>query len=129
MGSQGPDQGFIYKLVPLFDDSLNLGALSHEDAMAGCIAVALKRAALFGRAPVVHDLRMALTIFGFLDPDAPADLVAKREQWFVGLGHGHHYGERRALADRVSPSVLSGTPSVLEADYRRDWASNLTALD
>ena len=48
----------------------------HEsDAIAGCIGVALKRASLFGRAPVLHDLTAALTVWGFLGDAAP-DLIA-----------------------------------------------------
>ncbi len=129
MGSQGPDQGYIYKLIPLFDDQLHLGRVGHEDAMAGCVGVALKRAAFYGRAPVVHDLRMALTLFGFLDADAPADLVDQREEWFAGVGHGHHYGQRRELVDRVPVGALATTPDALEAAYRRDWTSNLAAAD
>ena len=35
------------------------------------VGVALKRASLFGRAPVVHDLTVALTVWGFLD-ETPA---------------------------------------------------------
>ena len=31
-------------------------ASTHDDAIAGCLGVALKRASLFGRAPVIHDL-------------------------------------------------------------------------
>ena len=37
-----------------------------HDVLAGCSAVALKRASLFGRAPVVHDLILVLQLFGFL---------------------------------------------------------------
>ena len=129
MGSQGPDQGYVYKLIPLFDDQLHLGGVAHDDAMAGCVGVALKRSAFYGRAPVVHDLRMALTVFGFLDADAPADLVTGREEWFAGIGHGHHYGQRRELVDRVPVSALATTPAALEATYRRDWTANLAAAD
>lgn len=129
MGSQGPDQGFIYKLLPLFDGQLQLGSLSEHDAVAGCIEVALKRAAHYGRAPVVHDLRMAFTLFGFLDPEAPAELVDHRERWFAGVGHAHHYAERRSLVDRVSVDALSTSPDALHSAYRRNWKSNLTSID
>jgi hypothetical protein len=123
MGSQGPDQGFIYKLVGLFDDQLELGGLHRSDVDAGCTAVALKRAAHYGRAPVVHDLRMAYTIFGFLDADADPELVAIRSVWFAEVGHGHHYDRRRALADRVPVESLSQTPDQLDVAYQRDWRS------
>jgi hypothetical protein len=125
IGSQGPDQGYVYKLVPVFEGQIVAGDLDHEDVLAGCVDVALKRAAHYGRAPVVHDLRVALTIFGFLDPEAPADLVGHREDWFEGLAHGHHYAERRALVDRVPIESLATGPEVALATYRRDWKANL----
>ena len=40
-----------------------------DDALSGCTAVALRRASLYGRAPVIHDLRIAFTIWGFFDAD------------------------------------------------------------
>ena len=48
---------------------------SVDDAVSGCTAVALRRASLYGRAPVIHDLRIAFTIWGFLDAAPPAELV------------------------------------------------------
>ena len=56
LGTQGPDQGYVYKLLGLFDDRLHLGAVNRDDAVAGCCAIAMRRSALFGRGPVVHDL-------------------------------------------------------------------------
>ena len=79
LGTQGPDQGYAYKLVGSFDDRLVLGAVHKADAVAVAVAVAMKRAATYGRAPVVHDLTAGFTVFGFLDADAPADLVEWRE--------------------------------------------------
>ena len=52
-----------------------------EDALAGP-AVALKRASLFGRAPVLADLTVALTVWGFLG-DATPDLIAFRQPLFA----------------------------------------------
>lgn len=124
-GNQGPDQGYVYKLVPAFEGQIVTGNLSHEDVVAGCIDVALKRAAHYGRAPVVHDLRIALTIFGFLDPEAPADLVEHREEWFEGLSHAVHYAERRALVARVPVEALAVSPEAALAAYQRDWKANL----
>ena len=72
MGHQGPDQGYALKLAQSFAGRLVLAAGEREDdALAGCCAVALRRASIFGRAPVMHDLRLALELFGFLiDTDA-----------------------------------------------------------
>ena len=46
-----------------------------EDVIAGCVAVATRRASMFRRAPVIHDLDIAFTVWGYLDPSPPADLV------------------------------------------------------
>ena len=57
MGSQGPDQGFALRLARAFRSRLRLGPGEHvADVVVGCVGVALKRAALFGRAPVADDL-------------------------------------------------------------------------
>ncbi len=125
MGAQGPDQGYALTLVHLFDDSLRLGSVHHEDAVAGCVAVATKRSALFGRGPVVHDLTAAFTMFGFLD-DAPADdLVTLRQDLFAQVHSHHHYRERRAIADLVPDAALHRPHAAIESDYRTDWKRNL----
>ena len=41
---------------------------------SGCTAIAMRRAALFGRAPVMHDLRLAFTIWGWFDAAPSEDL-------------------------------------------------------
>ncbi len=71
-GRTGPDLGYGLKLAKLFRDRLQLGpAESVDDAIAGCFAVGGRRAASFGRAPVIYDMELAFTVWGFLG-DAPA---------------------------------------------------------
>jgi hypothetical protein len=118
LGSPGPDQGFALKLARRFEDRLVLAAGEHaEDAIAGCTAVAMRRAATYGRAPVIHDLTLAFTLFGFL-PDAPADLVAAREPLFRSASH--HYQAQRAIADCVPESTLRLTPEQV-AERLASW--------
>ena len=51
LGSQGPDQGFAIKLARSLEAQLELTKNEHaSDVIAGCVAVALKRASAFGRA-------------------------------------------------------------------------------
>jgi hypothetical protein len=126
LGNPGPDQGYALKLVREFDGRLHLGRVDHDDAVAGCVAVAMKRSALFGRAPVIHDLTAAFTIFGFLDPDPPADLVAFREPLFAEVHSSHHYRELRTLVDLVPVEVLRTTPGAIAADHAADWRRNLS---
>lgn len=126
LGSQGPDQGYALKLLHLFDDKLECGALHRADVEAGCAAVAMKRSALFGRGPVVHDLTAAFTIFGFLDPSPDAELVALREELFPEVGHTVHYAERRRIVDLVADDVLHQSHGAIATAYGQDWRKNLS---
>lgn len=130
LGSQGPDQGFALKLANGFGDQLHLGPGEHKsDVIAGCVAVALKRASSFMRAPTVHDLRCAFSLFGFLDPDADPELVKLRTDWFEEVHHPHHYAERRAIADAVPVEFLRRPHTAVLADAG-DWRGVLgAALD
>lgn len=124
LGNIGPDQGFALKLARHFEGKLHLGRVAEEDAVAGCLAVAMKRNSLLGRAPVIHDLTVAFTIWGFLDPEPPAELVALREAMFDQVRSSHHYTERRAIADLVPPEVLRQPHQAIIDTYRRDWRAN-----
>jgi hypothetical protein len=122
LGYQGPDQGFAIKIANGFTDRLRLGHGEHAgDAIKGCLGIALRRASMFSRAPVVHDLTIAFTIWGFLDVAAPADLVAVRRERFAGLGHGGHYTQARALVDMVPEATLRMTPQQVAAEYPNGW--------
>lgn len=126
MGTPGPDQGYALHLAERFAGRLELGeGESQEDVLEGCALLASRRAALFGRAPCVHDLTVALSLWGFLGP-APADLVADRRAAF--LGASHDYFVQRALVDRVPESSLRLTPDeVVGRTTSGDWRSLLGA--
>ena len=118
LGTPGPDQGFALKLARRFEDRLVLAPDEHaEDAISGCTAVAMRRAASYGRAPVIHDLTLAFTLFGFL-PGAPADLVSAREPLFRSASH--HYQAQRTIADCVPETTLRLTPQQV-AEQLDSW--------
>src|SRR5918994_6183201 len=72
LGYQGPDQGYALTLASRLEPHLVLSDNEHAaDAVAGCTAVALRRASMYGRAPVIHDVRIAFTVWGFLDTAPP----------------------------------------------------------
>ena len=122
LGSPGPDQGYGLTLAERFRGKLALRPGEHEDdAITGCLAVALKRASLFGRAPVVHDLTIAFTLWGFLDEGAPDELVAQRRMLFEEVANNHHYVEQRAIADRVPESTLRLSPAEITRRHGEDW--------
>ena len=126
LGFQGPDQGYGLMLANRLKPQLVLSDNERgDDAVAGGSAVALRRASLFGRAPVVHDLRIAFTIWGFLDPAPPAELVALRSTAFEGAADPHHYDAVRAIADGVPESTLRMSPDEVAMAYPNRWQSLL----
>jgi hypothetical protein len=125
LGSQGPDQGYMLSLARRFEGKLTLAPGEHErDALAGAVGVALKRASIFGRAPVVHDLTVALTIWGFLG-EAPPELVELRKERFEEVWHPHHYGSLRRIVDMVPEGTLRQSPAQVAERHRADWRSLL----
>jgi hypothetical protein len=96
-----------------------------DDAVTGCLMVGLKRASIFGRSPVVHDFTIAFTVWGFLDPSAPDELVAARRRLFEEVTNFHHYSEKRDIADAVPESTLRLSPAEVTSRYEQDWTSLL----
>lgn len=122
LGYQGPDQGYGLMLARRMAPKVHVvGRIDLEDAVRGALNIALRRASLYGRAPVIHDVALAFTIWGFFDADPPADLVAARDDMFMGIGNVHHYAEGRAVADAVPESTLRLTPKQAAERYRADW--------
>jgi hypothetical protein len=123
LGTPGPDQGYALRLAERFSERLELaeGETEH-DAVAGCVAVALRRASLFGRAPVIHDLTLAFTLWGFLG-QAPADLVAYRTPMFQAAAH--HYEDQRDIAHAVPEEVLRAPHAATLARYPSEWRALL----
>jgi len=113
MGTPGPDSGFALRLAKRFEDELQLdeGESAH-DVLLGVALVAAKRAALFGRAPCVYDVRFALDLWGFLEDtgsaQAASDRGATRRAAFSGISHD--YVAQRALVDSVTEEALRRTP-------------------
>ena len=67
LGVRGPDQGYALELATMFRDRLVLEPGEHaEDVLAGAVAIALRRAAILGRAPIATDIALALDLFGYL---------------------------------------------------------------
>lgn len=126
MGHQGPDQGYALHLCSVFRDQLHVTEREDlADVERGCVQIALKRASLFGRAPVIYDLEIAYRIWGFLDDEADLGLIEIREQRFEGVSEAHHYADARALVTTVGDEVLMMTPGEIEDRHVADWASLL----
>jgi hypothetical protein len=122
LGYPGPDQGYALLLARRIEPRLGLAdGERNDDAVAGAVAVALKRASIFGRAPVIHDLEFAFALFGFLG-GAPDDLVAFRRTQFEGARH--HYWDQRAIVDLVPYATLRLTSAQVK-ERIADWRSLL----
>lgn len=127
LGYQGPDQGYALLLAERLRPEIRCQpGESVDDALSGCTAVAMRRASLYGRAPVMPDLRIAFTIWGYLDGNPPAELVDIRRPTFEGVANSlHHYEERRALVDSVPEATLRRTLDQVRASYPNDWRALL----
>ena len=121
LGVPGPDQGYAMNLAERFEDRLELAeGEKADDVIPGCAGVALRRASLFGRAPVMPDLELAFTVWGFLG-DAPAELIEFRKPLFQGTAKA--YLDQRAIVDRVAEPTLRSTPAEVRERLRSDWRS------
>ena len=108
VGTPGPDSGFALRLANRFEHDLKLvEGESEHDVLLGVALVASKRAALFGRAPCVHDVRLALNLWGFLD-QVPGELLAERRAAFSSISHD--YAAQRRLVDAVPEETLRLSP-------------------
>jgi len=126
LGTPGPDQGYALKLVEQFRGRLTLRDGEHEDdALAGAAAIAMKRSGLFGRAPVVHDLTVALALWGFLDDRPAPELVELRRGWFDEVHLAHHYPELRRLVDAAPDDILRLPHTAVAERHALDWRSCL----
>lgn len=124
LGNPGPDQGYGLALAQKFAGRLHLAPGETEaDALAGCTAVALRRASMFGRAPLIYDFDLAFSVWGLLG-DAPEDLVAFRKPLFAGASH--HYAHQREIADQVPEATLRLTAAAVGARLS-DWRTLLGA--
>lgn len=122
LGVPGPDPGYAVTLAERFRASLQLHeGESTSDVLAGAAAIAMKRAALLGRAPVAKDVEIGLTLWGFLDAGAPEELVSVRRRWFEEIHTRHFYMERRRVADAVPHELLVSSPAEIAAAHTADW--------
>ena len=117
-GTAGPDQGYALLLAQRFANRPVLVSRERrDDVLAGAVGLAMKRAGLFGRAPMASDIECVLALFGFLAP-APSELVELRRDLFSGVGRD--YWTQREFVDRFPESSLQRTRSEIVATTG-DW--------
>jgi hypothetical protein len=113
LGSPGPNVGYALTLAERARDRLALAPHEHaEDAVAVVAEMAMRRAASYGRAPVLHDVEAAMLVLGYqggVDPD----FAAWRAE--AAAGAAHEYPRRRALCHAIDIDALRLTPKSLVA--------------
>jgi hypothetical protein len=125
-GNPGPDQGYALLLAKRLCDRLHLESGEEvDDVIAGCVGVALKRASLLGRAPVIYDLTAAYTVWGYLDEQPLADLVALRKKAFDEVALPLHYTERQRIVAAVRDDSLRKLHTAIADDHAADWRAVL----
>jgi hypothetical protein len=120
-GRPGPNVGYAYTLAERARDRFKLGPHEHlDDAISVAAEIAMKRAAAFGRAPVIGDVELAMALLGY---DGSADDAFA--EWRARVVHGaaHDYPTRRALVDAVPDSLLARVGSTLGDDIKTWRAS------
>lgn len=112
-GSPGPNIGYALTLAHRMESQLALAPHEHaDDALAVVAELAMKRAASYGRAPVITDLECAALVLGYLG-GSPPEFAKWRE---VVADHAHEsYFRRRNLCDAVDLDVIRLTPHALTA--------------
>jgi hypothetical protein len=113
LGSPGPNVGYALTLVNRVGDRLRLEPDERPaDARTVVAALAMKRAAYVGRAPVIGDIEVAMRLLGF-DQSATAEVQAWRPAAIRGAAH--EYVVSRAIVDAVDVTTLCLPSSELEA--------------
>jgi hypothetical protein len=117
-GTPGPDSGYALTLAARFHGQI--AAVFPEtvhDAENLAAHVAMRRGAVFGRAPVLTDVELGFTLFGWLG-DAPADLVEWRRKAVAGVAH--NYPRRVSLVEAIPEWVIRQRPDQVR-DRIADW--------
>ncbi|HSO94729.1 MAG TPA: hypothetical protein VLV81_01670 [Acidimicrobiia bacterium] len=126
LGDPGPNIGYALTLALRLHDKVQLAPTEHlDDAIAVVSELAMKRAASYGRAPVMADLEAAALILGYLGGCDPDDALWRVE---AVTEAAHDYPARRAVCDavdldalRLAPSVLTSRTRELRSQVRAAW--------
>ncbi len=101
-GTTTPDAGYALRLVTERHPELAPGEDLHN-VEAALMALATARASHYGRAPIMRDVDVAMTILGYVADGIPVSLIDElkrdRAQWLANLGHDA--AKARALVTAV----------------------------
>ncbi|MET0146014.1 MAG: hypothetical protein ABW328_14720 [Ilumatobacteraceae bacterium] len=91
-----------------------------DDAERAIATVAMRRAGLLGRAPVLQDVEIGRTLLAYDEP-TDADFARWRARWFRGIARNDDLRQR--LADAALPAAA--LPPPLDADAVHGWRALL----
>ena len=107
LGVPGPNVGFAYTLAQRAADRMRLGPHEHLDDVVSVVAeIAGKRAASYGRAPVMPDVERAIELLGY---DGSADDAFVDARTRLTQEAAHAYERRRYVVDLVPDELLRRT--------------------
>ena len=111
LGSPGPNVGYALLLTHRVAETFDRSSLEHgEDVEAVEAALAMKRAASFGRAPVAADVECSALVLGYLGSPSSAFVELRAE----AIDDAHHdYEAVRTICDAVPLEVLRLAPGAL----------------
>lgn len=129
LGVPGPNVGYALTLAERMSGDLAIAPHEHvSDALSVISELAMKRAASFGRAPVIYDLECAGLVLGYLGGCTP-DFAAWRTAAVEGCHE--HYPRCRAICDAVDLDTLRLPPNVLRERVLevRDQLQRVTGVE
>ena len=110
-GTPGPGSGYALKLTRHGMEILGLDqGGDREDAEVVVSAIVIKRASLFSRAPVIHDVRFTLALLGYVGDDVPVGTSELRRNVIRGAAHDYF------LVRRILESIPASTLLEVEAN-------------
>lgn len=116
-GAPGPNVGYAYTLAERARPRLRTADAEHlHDVLPVVAEIAGRRAASFGRAPVIRDVDVAAGLLGY-DGSADPEFVEARTALVHGAGHD--YVRRRAIVDAVPDELLRLPPAELRSSTVR----------
>jgi hypothetical protein len=119
-----PDAGYALLLADHTVDRVALEPVERrEDAVSAIGTIAIRRAAVLGRAPCIRDVAVALRLLAY-DGDGPSEFTGWRARELAGIARDPDLRQR--LADAAMPAIESRDP--IDADVARAWREALRRL-
>lgn len=113
-GDPGPNIGYAATLMSQARDTLTVTPNERIDDVEKVVAqLAMRRATMFGRAPVMQDIDVARHILG-LDRHQKLDAKLVEARTHALHNIAHEYPRQRAIVNEVPESLLRSNPDDLD---------------